>query len=180
MTGLFTINLRMKRITGLIAFLGLCIGLLIYGLSDNDSPSSSVSYIAKSLWQYKTTYVGNNSKVVNLLSHLPFGDLRREVSLQTQQSPYGVTVQYDFSKLAMEKTQIEPILYNNAITIFALIGNADQLTFKVQRTDTPSEYRYTRADIQQALNKDLRDYTKDLSSFENLLEQLNYTGNLSY
>ncbi|WP_170292171.1 DUF4825 domain-containing protein [Heliobacterium mobile] len=173
MTGLFSNNLQMKLITGLFALLGLFAGLLIYGLSGEDAPPSSSSP-AESLWKYKTAYVGDNSKVINLLSHLPFADLRREVSLQTQQSPYGVTVQYDFSKSAMKKTQIEPIFHNNAIAIFALIGNADQLTFKVQGTDTPSEYRYNRADIQQALDKDLRDYVKDLSSFENLLEQLNY------
>lgn len=163
---------------GLLCVVVLGSVLLTSGLTNGDSAddSSQVTnqYNAETLLKYKTPYVGNNSKVVNLLSYLPYAEWRGVVSLQTGHTPYGITVNYDFSSINLDTSQIESTFRQNAAIIFALIDNADIITFRVSEVNGPSQphtqYQYTRTEIQQSFNQDLREYSQDVQTFKKLLD----------
>lgn len=137
--------------------------------------SNSTTNNAGRLLNYKTTYVGDSSKVVNIINNLPNADWRRDVSLQTQNIPYRITVNYDFSSVTMDKAQVEPTLRNSAIAMFSLIDNVDIIKFmvNVRETSKQTEYQYTRAEVQQDFEKKLQDYAKDSKMFEEFLNNLN-------
>ena len=171
---------RRRRIAALAVGL-LCVTvlggvLLTSGLAHNNSPPDpDTAYSAEALFKYRTAYVGENSKVVNLINNLPYAHLRREVSLHTENPPYGITVNYDFSNTDTNIGQIERTFRSNAVVMFALIDNVDAITFKVQGTGGQSEYRYSRAEVQKNFNTDLREYAKDIEGLKLLLKKLNFT-----
>ncbi|MDN5300628.1 MAG: bla regulator protein blaR1 [Thermoanaerobacteraceae bacterium] len=126
-------------------------------------------YNADVLLRFKNKYVGDHVNVVNLIDNLPYADLRREVLLQTKNAPYGITVKYDFSAAGTDAVQSEITLRNNAVIMFALIDNVDIINFNLKTDEEEKNYQYTRAQIQQSFDKDLREYAKDIRKFETLL-----------
>ncbi|WP_077713035.1 DUF4825 domain-containing protein [Desulforamulus ferrireducens] len=138
---------------------------------ENSSVSPTLSQ-AEVLYQYKTPYVGDNGKVVNLIDSLPYANLRQKVYLQTQTVPYGITVDYDFSNAAAEAQQMEVNFRNNAAIMFALIENVDEITFVAKGTGQPVKYHYERAKLQKEFARDLRHYAKDIATLQSLLEEL--------
>ena len=138
---------------------------------ESASPSASI-YNAEALYKYKTPYVGDNSKVVHLIDSLPYANLRKKVLLQTQAIPYGVTVDYDFSTTQKELQQIEANFRNNAIILFALIENVDEITFITRGTGQPPKYHYERSELQKNFAQDLRKYSENIPTLESLLKGL--------
>ncbi|WP_148136136.1 M56 family metallopeptidase [Candidatus Formimonas warabiya] len=130
------------------------------------------AYQADVLWKLKTAYVGNNSKVVNLIDHLPYADLRREVSLKTDYKPYGITVKYDFAPSGLRIGTIEGVLRNNAVVLLALIDNVDDINFQVSFSGEERKYHYTRIQLEQGFQQDLRAYAKDVKTWETFLNSL--------
>ena len=144
--------------------------------------SQSNEYNAATLLKYKTPYVGNNSKVINLIDNLPFANSRKEVSLKTDSKPYGITVNYDFMASSLSIEAIQATLRNNAIVMFALIDNVDVINFnlgmlgegqKFQGTTqvirTHPNFQVTRTQLQPGYSKDLRQYARDVKTLDSLL-----------
>lgn len=155
--------------------------LLTSGLTKRDSATNqgknsiqSNEYNAATLLKYKTAYVGDNSNVVNLLGSLPFASLRREVSLKTENKPYGISVNYDFRVSSMSTEAIEATFRNNAIVMFALIDNVDEINIYLTSFGGEQKYQYTRAQLQQSCVKDLREYAKDVKTFETILNNFSF------
>lgn len=168
---------RRRRIAALAVGL-LCVTVLVGvlltgGLANNKGPVTA--YSAEALFKYRTAYVGDNSKVVNLINNLPYANLRREVSLQTENPPYGITVNYEFSNTDTDIGQIERTFRSNAVVMFALIDNVEAITFKVQGTGGQPEYQYSRAEVQKNFDTDLREYARDIEELRLLLKKLNFT-----
>ncbi|GAB6181351.1 hypothetical protein JCM14036_26700 [Desulfotomaculum defluvii] len=143
----------------------------IKSAKENPSPNFS-SYNAQTLYKYKTAYVGDNSKVIHLIDSLPYANLREEVSLQTQVVPYGVTVDYDFRTTTKEPQQMETIFQNNAVILFALIENVDEITFITKGTVQSPKYHYKRSELQKNFAQDLRNFSKDVPTLETLIKGL--------
>lgn len=164
-----------------IALLGvLCVlllgGLLLTSALDKDPASGLISsYDAEGLLEYRTPYVGNNSKVVNIINLLPLSKWRQEVSLQTGNTPYGITVNYDFRATDLTKEQVKGTFSSNAVVMFALIENVDLITFTSQFsggvTDTVV---VARIQVQQEFPLKLWEYSKDLSTFKGFLNKLDF------
>lgn len=176
MAGFFNSRRRLALVLGALCLMVLGAVLLTNGQTMQDlKPLSGFSgYNAEALFKYKTAYVGDNSKVVNLINNLPFAELRGEVSLQTQSAPYGVTVEYNFSVVNTDTRQVESTFRDNAVVMFALIDNVDDITFVARGNAQPSEYRYTRAEVQKGYDQDLREYSKDINALETLLNSLSF------
>ncbi|HBC92181.1 MAG TPA: hypothetical protein DCZ10_04550 [Pelotomaculum sp.] len=172
MAGFFKSRRRLALAAGLFCLVVSGGVLLTNGLTRQAPSANTISYNAETLFQYKTAYVGDNSRVVNLISNLPYADLRREVSLQTESIPYGVTVDYDFSGVDLDTRQIESVFRDNAVILFALIDNADVITFHAKGSLQPSAYRYLRDALQKSFDHDLREYAKDVTALETLLRSL--------
>ncbi|MDS1030040.1 DUF4825 domain-containing protein [Bacillota bacterium LX-D] len=127
------------------------------------------------LLRFKNKYGGDHVKVINLIDNLLYADLRREVLLQTKNTPYGITVKYDFSAAGTDVGQAEITLRNNAVIMFALIDNVDIINFNLKTDKEEKKYQYTRAQIQQSFDKDLREYAKDIRKFETLLNSFSHS-----
>jgi hypothetical protein len=81
------------------------------------------------VFQYKDSYIGDNSAVESIMKQLPYGEDVNQISLQTKEKPYGITVEYENVTTSTEEKQS---LITNATYMFALIKNADWVTFNLQ------------------------------------------------
>jgi hypothetical protein len=137
------------------------------------APKSGVPvYDAKRLIQYKSSYVGDFSNVGNLLQELPYADKRGQLSLQTEKTPYGITVTYEASA-EMQAGEAETTLRNNAVIVFALIDNVDQIEFIMRTAGEEKRIEFSRKELQQSFVQDLREYAQDQNQLTILLNSLN-------
>lgn len=172
MAGFFNSRRNIALVLGLICLAVLGAVLLTDGLTSKYPASGYTGYNAAALFKYKTAYVGDNSKVVNLVNNLPYAEMRGEISLQTESPPYGVTVEYDFSFADFDTRQVGSVFPDNAVVMFALIDNVDVIAFNVKGAGEPTKYLYTRTGVQASCGRDLREYSKDISALEALLNNL--------
>lgn len=119
---------------------------------------------------YAGSLVGDSSSVVNIGYVLPGGEDVKQVELQTEEQPYGISIVYGI-KEESERTNesfesdwsemnIKRAFLYNAIAYFALVDNAGQVTFRTE-TETPHTLTVTRAEIEQFLGKDVTQYAQD-------------------
>lgn len=119
--------------------------------------------VEKNLYAYKSAYVGDAANATGLIDSLPFGEYRREIALETEHKPYGVTVRYGFG--FHDYGDIENILWKNAAVVFALIDNADEVCFCF----TDQTFRVVRASAQARFG-DLAAAGASQEAFEAFLE----------
>ena len=86
-------------------------------------------YEIPDLSQYKTDYVGDSSKVINIVSgqEYPEGYAYDSIEIQSETKPYGLTV---FLKAEPSASMLEDELQVNADMTFDLIGNLGTLDYK--------------------------------------------------
>lgn len=171
-----------RRTVFLIVLLCIAVlsGILLTNVLAKSNPAKgrknttvqSCKYNAAALMKFKTAYVGDNSNLVNLLDTLPFANLRGEVSIKTDNKPYGISVKYDFNTIGLNMESIEATFRENATLIFALIDNVDEISFNFISSSEERKYQYTRDQLQKSYIKDLRDYARKADTFETLLNSL--------
>ena len=86
-------------------------------------------YEIPDLSQYKTDYVGDSSKVINIVSgqEYPEGYSYDSIEIQSETEPYGLTV---FLKDELSAVKLEDELQVNADMTFDLIGNLGTIDYK--------------------------------------------------
>ena len=86
-------------------------------------------YEIPDLSQYKTDYVGDSSKVINIVSgqEYPEGYSYDSIEIQSETEPYGLTV---FLKDETSAAKLEDELQVNADMTFDLIGNLGTIDYK--------------------------------------------------
>ena len=86
-------------------------------------------YEIPDLSQYKTDYVGDSSKVINIVSgqEYPEGYSYDSIEIQSETEPYGLTV---FLKDELSAVKLEDQLQVNADMTFDLIGNLGTIDYK--------------------------------------------------
>jgi len=136
---------------------------------------------------YRTPYVGNHSKVSHMTGQLPTPDpyyTHRYIALQTTNQPYGLTVYYEpaTNNAGLVKPDHQSdgsfanVLDRNALVLFAMIDNVDEIDFAFR--DTPStgqldqtayeiQHTYRRADFADKF--DLPALGRDLTKLGQLL-----------
>ena len=79
------------------------------------------------LYDYKTSYIGDNTKTANIAGGLiyPEGMKYDHIEIHSDAEPYGLTVY-----LKNESTADKDDLFNNAVITFALIDNLDILEYR--------------------------------------------------
>lgn len=117
--------------------------VLMFFLSGCNSSSNSNNNV--DLFQYKSSYVGDNSAVVNSIIHLQGGNHFSGLELKTKEEPYGIVVNYDWSESELNDKETA---INNASYLFALIQNVDWITFNFEMVNGMEEYKITREKLQ--------------------------------
>jgi hypothetical protein len=105
---------------------------------------------AETLLEYKTAYIGDNSKVENLLDALHFDDgwERDTFELKTDERPYRLTINFNanaeavealvFTQEEVENPEPNPqpsLASESALMLFALIDNVDEVYFRFKNVD---------------------------------------------
>lgn len=138
-------------------------------------------YNVEALLKNKTSYIGNNSRVVALIDALPLpeGVARETVKLETSKMPYGVTISY---RLLDDSAQIsEEQFLRNSLLLFALIDNADKVTHRgfwnnKLLSSIPFSFTYTRADAERVVGGDIRQFAENKERLTELLEIIQMLG----
>jgi len=139
--------------------------------------AATSAYDTAALLERKTPYVGNNSKVMALVDHLPLprGINRTTLQLSTQSEPYGLTVHY---KLADDDLLFDEGQFaQNSMLLFAMIDNVSEITHigswnNMLLSSMPFVYTYTRADAEKLVGGDLRLYAENDESMNRLIAKL--------
>ncbi|MFZ5987907.1 MAG: DUF4825 domain-containing protein [Bacillota bacterium] len=106
--------------------------------STKEIVQQETGYNTEKLYEHKTKYIGDASKVGNLTSNLPFAQYKSGISLQTSKPPYEVTVNYKIKPGQL--SNINDQLAKNAAVIFSLVENAEGVIFNID--DGIKEYKY--------------------------------------
>ncbi|WP_225231343.1 DUF4825 domain-containing protein [Solibacillus faecavium] len=107
------------------------------------------------IFQYKNSYIGDNSAVGNIVNQLNDSNELKQISLHTKEQPYGITLEYNDITAKSDK-EIKKTVIENATYLFALIQNVDWVTFKF----SANEFAVTKTEIQHW-------YNNQLDGFEN-------------
>ncbi|SFE69922.1 protein of unknown function [Paenibacillus algorifonticola] len=95
--------------------------------STNKIPDSG-----EDLFKFKNTLIGSNSAVGQIVHQLPANDKLNKMMLETDQEPYGLSLNYKNVNNSLSLDDLEHTIVYNASFIFALIPNVDRITFTVE------------------------------------------------
>ena len=117
-------------IVAVIAVVCVSVGLM----ANPKAISAGKTDFVQKIYQYRTPYLGDNSKVVNITDRLPVPKTltRTQVQLFTSKSPYTVEVTYQTTPAVREsfsKINNQTVFDQNAVLMFALIGNTETVKF---------------------------------------------------
>ena len=139
----------------IIALLILCVIFTACGKSQNSE---------KDIYKSKTKYVGDNSKVMNILSNLKYTKETSYNSVQilSEKEPYGVLVKLNINSGKIpEKNEF---LKNSAV-LFALIENLSFVKYEdISNNKIIAEF--TRDEIDNYLKAEVNKNTKEIGSSE--------------
>lgn len=131
---------------------------------------------ADALFLYKSPDVSDTSNTEGLLRALCYGDNLFKVSVQSGTMPYGIRVEYDFTKIAEDPERDTALWRDNAAVLFALIDNMDVVEFasKDRNEEWTKGYeavsnfvffRAARAEMEAQVKGDMRGYAADKAAF---------------
>lgn len=127
----------------------------------------------ETLMDYKTPYVGDNSKVSQIvrMQDYPDGAEVEGIEILSVEEPYGMKV-----FLRTQGTMAEEDLFRQAVVTFALIDNLSELDYLSAEGEEPLA-NFERDEVEEVL-KDwgrpgLNEMGKDLASLEEYLEGAN-------
>lgn len=133
----------------------------------------------ETLYSYMTPYVGDSSKVSNIVRNLDNleGLVYDGIELHTQQEPYGITVNYKFEYdkttsilIAIEDDALYNFFYRNSIIMFSLIGNVDYIEFNTY--DDNNIQTFTRDMADEYMGQDVRILAKNFDAFKQFFDTL--------
>ena len=139
----------------IIALLILCVIFTACGKSQNSN---------KNTYEYKTKYVGDNSKVMNILSNLkyPKETSYNSVQILSEKEPYGVLVKLNINS---GKIPEKNDFLKNTVVMFALIENLSFVKY-TNVSDDKIIAEFTRDEIDNYLKAEVNKNTKEIGSNE--------------
>lgn len=144
----------MKNIFRISALLLLAI-LIVSGCSTKNEKED--------IFEFKDSYVGDNSAVGSIVNQLRSADHFKNLELKTTAEPHGIVLNYDWSD---SEENYKKTVINNATFLFALVQNVDWITFNFD----DQEYKITRENLQDWYDENLSDL-KSESETEKLVQK---------
>lgn len=144
-------------------------------------PKPDDSSLAVQFLKYKTEYAGDNSKVGGIISLLTFPDNTAYDSFElfTDSEPFAITVNLktdtetrNFYSGEANQQQFQ----DNAMIMFALIGNVEYIDFSLDDGLSPYSMQYTRGWANYKYGKDVRDFAKSKEEFGKLINAASAVG----
>lgn len=129
-------------------FFSLLALLLLNGCNSNNSNSHN------DIFQFKDSFVGDNSAIGNIANQLLGAEQLNGFELKTTEEPYGIILNYDWTE--SEQEYKETVIYNAAF-LFALVQNVDWITFD----SDIGEYTITKETMQDWYGKELSEVNNE-------------------
>lgn len=139
--------------------------------------------------KHKTPYVGDSGRVTAIIGKLPVPDnyfKQQYISMKTSQEPYSLTVYYEpvldienESKVTVPDAITHTIPKKNALVLFSMIDNLDEVAFEYRTSQSNGEldtskydvlFTFKRADFEEEYG-DLSILSKNLDLLENALNK---------
>ncbi|PIC83558.1 DUF4825 domain-containing protein [Sporosarcina sp. P1] len=117
--------------------------------------SSTPDQPSEDVFQYKGSFIGDNSAVIHIIEQLRYAEQFEEVSLETKTEPYGMTIQYENMDAAMGERDYKETAVYNASYLFTLIDNAEWVDFDFGNYT----YEINKSELQDWYGKELNDFT---------------------
>ncbi len=157
----------------------ILVGVISIVLAANplNKPQNISLTSAEKFLEYKTEYVGDASKVGNIIRLLKFPEKVKydHFELYTDNVPYGMTV-YLKTDTKTKNYYAEAInqgpFKKNAIIMFSLIENADYINFDLNDGENSYIIKYTRDQANTNIGKDVREFSGDKNKFSRFLKML--------
>lgn len=132
-------------------------------------PFNFVYDTPEKLLKYQSKYVGDNSNITNLVYTLPYinGVKPLGIELKTDNKPYGIIV--NCHGYGVDNKSSLPY-FKNAAVIFSLIDNVEVITFNITDMDNNKSFDFTRAEIEDYFQQDVRQYTKSNKEYKKFLK----------
>lgn len=149
---------------------------------EQTAPGTYSGLTIETLLLNKTSYVGNNSKVVALIDTLPLpeGIVRNSVKLQTSDKPYGIKILFDMNKasdIMVDGAISSYAFYRNSILLFSLIDNVDVINCNI--TNKAGKYNgaiydftFTREEVEKLIGEDVRHYSENADTIKSLIDKM--------
>ena len=156
------------RKTNNFLFFSLLVMLLLNGCNSNDTN------ISNDIFQFKDSFVGDNSAVGNIVNQLPGAEQLNGFELKANEEPYGIILNYDWKE---SEQQYKETVTSNLTFLFTLVQNVDWITFN----SSIGEYTITKENLQEWYGKELseiqnedelRDLIQEYLKDENKVNQL--------
>ena len=141
----------------------------------DDAPQANLpepALNAQRLYEARTPYVGDATKVAQLTDLLHYRENRETIALDTAASPYALTVHYKMLPGELFPPGGRPpesMILENAGILFALVDNVDQLIFSFDDGQDPFDLVYTREEMEERAGTDLRQLAGSLETFRDEL-----------
>ena len=144
----------------IIVLLILCVIFTACGKSQNSN---------KNIYGYKTKYVGDNSKVINILSNLkyPKETSYNSVQILSEKEPYEILVKLNINS---GKIPEKNDFLKNTVVMFALIENLSFVKY-TNVSDDKIIAEFTRDEIDNYLKAEVNKNTKEIGSNEKELKK---------
>jgi len=168
-------SIRGKAICAAIVILVFTAGIRLTTNQIQSTDNSQTT--AEKLLQYQTDYVGDASKVGNIVSQLDFPSevTFDHIELDTEAPPYGVTVclktDATTGNLLNEVSNQQPF-EKNAIIMFSLIDNVDKVRFGFDDGKDNSFIEFSRQGANESMGRDVREFSQGKDKLEQLLNSV--------
>lgn len=124
--------------------------VLLSGCSSNVSSEAGI-------FQYKGSYVGDNSTVINIVKQLSHNKELSQISLEIKKESYGVVLEYKDMDVTRVDKEMKETVISNSTYIFTLSKQVDWITFKF----ADQEFSVTREQLQKWYGKELDRFTNE-------------------
>lgn len=157
----------------LVSSIALAIGLLTNPISIKPYNKSLVTQLLKN----KTEYVGNNSKIGGIIYSLTFLEniVYDSFELKTTSEPYSIIINLktDGDTVDLYRDEVNQEQFrDNAIIMFALIGNVENINFNIDDGLAPYSIQYTRGWANKLYGIDVRDFAESKEEFSKLINDI--------
>lgn len=142
---------------------------LLVGCSkkEEDNAKEDNSIKSNDIYSYKTSYVGDNTKVIGIISNLnyPKNYTYSSIEIKSEKEPYGLIVYLD-GELLDENDDF----FNQAVVSMSLIENLDNIKFISKESKELIE-EFNREDINLILRENSEKSLEELSENKNELDK---------
>lgn len=125
--------------------------------------------------KYKNSSIGDNTAVLNIINNLPANTHNTGIELQTEYKPYSLNLNYNsfedilirFKNGSFLLSSLNDVMRKNAIIIFALINNLDQINMYISNG---IKIIYKRDELLKDYNSKLDEIIENEDSLEKFIK----------